>query len=212
MLTYDERHLYERKSTMCINTINDLKNRYDQIKDLSLSEIDTQILLIEPILQIAGWNIFDPLKVKRASRSSSKQEFDIEVYLSKNNPPRVKIAIECKSLRSSEFNFDKIDTKNGIGQLIQKQKKNKSLYWANKSGDGIGQLRAYCANYAHFLQDFSIPVLTNGFEWLIFGGHNFVNQLEFSSPVSKKDIISHGKLAESNFREKIVEHLRNTNA
>ena len=175
-----------------------------------LSEIDTQILLIEPILQIADWDILDPSIVKRASRSNSKQEFDIEIYESINNPPRVKIAIECKSLDSPEFNADKIP--NGIGKLVQKYKKKKNAYyWANKSRDGIGQIRAYCANYAHYNPDYTIPVMTNGCEWLIFKSSQFANDSRLSSPVTNDDIFRRAKLTDDDFQDKIVNSLKSSN-
>ena len=193
---------------MASDEINILINRYDQIRTLALSEIDTQILLVEPVLKIAGWDIYNPLVVKRASRSAYKQEFDIEMYASQENPPRVKIAIECKSLGSAEFNAHKLDSRNGVGQLSQKQRKDLSLYWANKSSDGIGQIRGYCVNFAHFSQDFSIPVLTNGFEWLIFSGDDFVSESNLSIRVSRSDIIACSKLTDSNFQECIIDKLR----
>lgn len=114
-------------------SLDEIKRHYDQIKNLTLSEIDTQISLVEPVLQIAGWNIYNPQEVKRASRSAYKQEFDIEIYSSQENPPRVKIAIECKSLGSAEFNAHKLNSRNGVGQLSQKQKEDLSLYWATNS-------------------------------------------------------------------------------
>ena len=149
--------------------LKEIRELYYRVKALDLSEIDTQVLFIEPVLELAGWNIKDPTQVKRASRSTIKQEFDIEIYSSNEPPSKLHAALECKSISSHEFNIDKINNRNGIGQLTQKQKKNnQSLYWANKSGDGTGQLRAYCINYSHFNEDSDIPILTNGFDWVIF--------------------------------------------
>ncbi len=144
-------------------SIQEIRELYDNVKELDLSEVDTQVLFIEPVIELSGWNIKDPTQVKRASRSTKKQEFDIEIYSSKGPPSKLHAAFEYKSISSHEFNIDKINSRNGIGQLTQKQKKrDQSLYWANKSGDGTGQLRAYCVNYSHFNEDSDIPILTNG--------------------------------------------------
>ena len=60
----------------------------------TISEIDTQIFLIEPVLQLSGWDLYDPQKVKRTSRSYKKQEFDIELY----KVDYLRVAIECKAI------------------------------------------------------------------------------------------------------------------
>ncbi len=36
-----------------------LRRRWRQVQDQNLSEIDTQILLIEPVLKMAGWDLLD---------------------------------------------------------------------------------------------------------------------------------------------------------
>ena len=104
---------------------------YDRNKSICLFEIDTQVLLVEPVLQLAGWDIGDPKVVKRAGRSPLKHEFDIETYLNPDAEKVLRLAIECKSLRSVEFNIRKISSRMGIGKLTQKQRNNLSLYWKN---------------------------------------------------------------------------------
>ena len=130
-----------------MRNLESIRKLYEDNKSNYLSEIDTQVLLVEPVLQLAEWDIHDPKIVKRASRNTLKHEFDIETYLNMDSKTSVRLALECKSLSSAEFNIKKISSKAGVGKLTQKQYADLSLYWANKSHDGIGQLRAYCINF-----------------------------------------------------------------
>jgi len=98
----------------------ELRTLYKKVKALDLSEIDTQVLFVEPVIELAGWDIKDPTQVKRASRSTKKQEFDIEIYKFIKTPTKLHVAFECKSISSHEFNIDKINSRNGIGQLTPK--------------------------------------------------------------------------------------------
>lgn len=131
-----------------------------ETREKKLSEIDTQVLLVEPILCIAGYDIYNPRIVKRASRNPQSKEFDIEVY--KRN--KLFLAIEVKALSSNEFN---INSQNNIGAL-----KKKNCKWTNNEGDGVGQIRAYCLNLGYRkINTAPIPILTNGLEWAIFHNH-----------------------------------------
>ncbi len=185
--------------------LKEIRELYYRVKALDLSEIDTQVLFIEPVLELAGWNIKDPTQVKRASRSTRKQEFDIEIYSSNEPPSKLHAALECKSISSHEFNIDKINNRNGIGQLTQKQKKSdQSLYWANKSGDGTGQLRAYCINYSHFNEDSDVPILTNGFDWVIFENTHYLNGESLSDKITTDHIKARSNINNDDFEDEII--------
>lgn len=140
-----------------------------------LSEIDTQVILVEPILCIAGYDTYDPNIVKRASRNPQSLEFDIEIY--KGN--KLFLAIEVKALSSHEFN---INSEDKIGALFKDNCK-----WKNKNGDGVGQLRAYCLNRHNKIEFTTKPILTNGLEWAIFY-NDFLNEHKAEVPIDiKKD-------------------------
>ena len=180
--------------------LEELGRRLRHVKDRKLSEIDTQVLLIEPVLKIAGWNVLNHDLVHRASRSPRAQEFDIEIYSSPDRPQQVSFAIECKALQSGWFNIDKMSTKD-IGQLAKQEGKDSTPYWVHnwKACDGVGQLRAYCRNYHHFSRDRSVAILTNGVEWVIFNTRTFVDESRLPHPISEDDIRARAKLTESSF-------------
>jgi len=162
-----------------------------------LSEIDTQILLIEPILCLAGYDIYNPYVVKRASRSKQSQEFDIEVY--KNG--KLFLAIEVKRISSSEFNIDKINK--GIGKLSRSNNR-----WINNNGDGTGQLRAYCLNWNNKLNPCTIPILTNGKEWVLFNLSSFTQNPQ--QTINNNMILDKANITDSNFYNKIIQKIKNT--
>lgn len=54
--------------------------KYEDEHGKKISEADTQSLLVEPVLELAGYCVLDPNVVKRASRAGKgSQEFDSEV-------------------------------------------------------------------------------------------------------------------------------------
>jgi hypothetical protein len=191
-----------------VQNLEGLRERYRRIKGFRLSEIDTQVLLIEPVLALSGWDVSDPAVVKRASRSAKKREFDIEVYSAPDSPPRVQIAIESKALFSAEFNMDKINSKNGIGQIKEKQRKAGTLFWANRAGDGTGQMRAYCLNYPQFSDKSSLAVLTKGFDWVIFNNDSFLKEEQLSNRVTSASLAAHSNLLEGVFEDEILHRLK----
>ncbi|RUM50072.1 MAG: hypothetical protein DSY47_02575 [Hydrogenothermus sp.] len=79
-----------------IENLNKLKNQ-----DF-VSEIDTQIFLVEPVLCLAGFDVFSPDIIKRANRNSKKLQGDIEVY----NNEKLVLFIEVKNIKSDEFPRD----------------------------------------------------------------------------------------------------------
>ena len=175
-----------------IQKILTLAERYET-NGKKLSEIDTQVLLVEPILCLSGYNLYDPEIVKRASRAN-KQEFDIEVY----KKSKLFLAIEVKSLSSQEFNISKINNSNNIGKL----KKNNNE-WKNLGGDGVGQLRKYCIERE--LSGDTIPVLTNGKEWVLFNMKDFINNVE--EKVNSNMLLSRAYVTDKEFYENIIEKI-----
>ena len=169
-----------------IRTLRDELKRIDDEKR-TISEIDTQIFLIEPVLQLAGWDLCSPNIVKRTSRSYKKQEFDIELY----KDDYLRVAIECKAIGSNEFNIKKIGT---CGKLKED--------FSNLPGDGIGQMRSYCHRYAHFVRNKSLSILTNGSEWIIFSNDIFLKDLH--SPLSDSGIQQRATLDDPKFEDKII--------
>ncbi len=143
-----------------------------------LSEIDTQVLLVEPVLFKLGWGMGDPGKVRRAGRQTSGanvQVFDIELYGDKPTPL---IVIECKRLHDETFNADKIGA---AGKLVWKE----NYYQQFRGKDGLAQLRRYCVDYRRkFDPNITIPVFTDGETWVAFRGTAFVSNPESVVPRS----------------------------
>ena len=126
--------------------INNLKKQYALWREQGIaekmSETDTQVLLIEPILGCAGWDSADPQVMRRANRDNrNRPRFDIEVYENDSGYEVLRVAVECKSLTSAEFNVGKLLDGEPCGGLRIEDGR-----WRNDPGDGVGQLRAYCAN------------------------------------------------------------------
>ena len=185
--------------------MKEIINRYHRIKILkdTLSEIDIQTLLIEPIISHGGWNLYNPNEVKRAGRSSNGKEFDIEIYDPSNND--LKIAIECKSLKNHEFNIDKIG--NGIGALLRT--KEKGIYEQQKSNDGVAQLRRYCIRSSLLLkQNALLPILTNGYEWVIFNSNFFKDDTKFNNNIDQNHIFARETIVSTQFKNKIIAKLK----
>ena len=187
-------------------SIAKIRARLDRIKRCSrtLSEIDTQVLLIEPVLQLAGWDVGDPNCIRRASRDPREEAFDIEACLgAPNNDNSLRLAIECKSIYSEEFNFSKVCSRAKVGKLKQATDDR----WVNIQKDGIGQLRAYSLNFrAKFSSADSLAILTNGEKWIVFDNTQFLNNP--SEKISEKAIKVYAALSDSDFENKIVEIIR----
>lgn len=175
----------------------------------ALSEIDTQVLLIEPVLELAGWNVRDVSQTRRASRSARKQRFDIEVGVDAHTN-LVNLALECKAVFSPEYNIAKMNTLNGIGGLVRKVKGD-GVVWECKRKDGAGQLRAYCAKFPQYTSGQSVPVLTNGEEWVIFNTARFTDESRLAERLTESDIVGHARLDNPDFQQAIIDHLRSPN-
>ncbi len=175
------------------------------------SEIDTQCFLIEPVFRLAGWDVMDPEKIRRASRShKGGNSFDIELYIESNSIKRKilpYITVESKNLYSDEFNMKSFRYGKKVGFL-----NNKNI---GKSKDGIGQARAYAwREFAQHNDSFNeasanpLIVLTNGYEWTIFDNANFLSKYRIQLPIEKVDIASNKNLEDEEFEKEIVQRLR----
>lgn len=193
--------------------LDDIIAIYKKIKEFldenKISEIDTQVILIEPVLSLAGWDIFDPATFKRTNRDTKNPMFDIELH----NKGKLRIAIECKSLKSDEksdeFNIKKLKGKSQVGRLKLKNKKaGTDPKWYNIGKDGVGQLRAYCKNYKHFQSD-TTAVLTNGYEWVIFDNTEYLKEENLKKRIKENCIKGQSALNEPDFEGKIIKLLKN---
>ena len=72
-----------------------LCERITPLKSQNLNEEDTRGILIDPMLQVLGWNIFDVNEISRNSKTSSGKFID---YILKFNEK--KIYLEAKPLSS----------------------------------------------------------------------------------------------------------------
>lgn len=154
----------------------------------TLSEIDTQSLFVESVLALAGWNIYNPQEIRRANRGNTN--FDIEGYIDN----RLIIAIESKALNSEEFNYG------GIGKVGGLPKTGR-----NDNSDGIGQLRHYCRTYPQFKMEYTLPILTNGYEWVIFNKDAFLSRLDL--PVNHDAVELYKKLDDDDFNV-VIERIK----
>jgi len=84
--------------------------------DRSLSEQDTKAVLVEPLLEIAGWAVDDPIQVSREDRPSERP---VDYSLKMGGKPVV--LVECKRLAN------KLDSRKHLDQAL-----------AYTSGAGVG--------------------------------------------------------------------------
>jgi len=193
--------------TIIHSKINELNRFYTSCKEKEdiyrLSEIDTQVIFVEPVLELAGWTLKNPLEIRRASRDNVTPHFDIEAYLLRDEGYVFKLALECKSIESAECNLNKFLNNEEIGSLFQKNGR-----WQNKNGDGAGQLRKYSRSFQHFDAERTIPILTNGFSWAIFNRGTFLNNDRLSNPIANEDLLALADLSKPLEFEKIIEYIR----
>lgn len=207
---------YQNPEEILKSVRNNLKliEEFENLTQKKVSEIDTQILLIEPILSLAGYDIYNPFIVKRASRASNVKQFDIEVYQNET----IKLVVEIKSFSSNEFNiydvlnnpmqekgvYKHTNDKIKIG-TIKKYNENGKLIWRHCLADGVGQLKAYLNNYG-FANNKPIPILTNGRTWVIFSEnfYDFKNQ-KFNPSL---EVLTIKNLEENDFYDAIIPKIK----
>lgn len=157
-----------------ISDLQTLVSKYER----TLSEVDTQVLFVERVLLHIGWDVNNPSQVRRAGRNSRKDTYDLLLYddFGQNTMPR--IVIECKSLSSKEFRCPEEKGRFRENPGILKQKNNSKHYEQKYKGDGLAQVRRYYVNGCTdkiYDTAYTIPVFTNGKQWVIFDGHKFRN-------------------------------------
>ena len=132
---------------------SEIQRRIDKIKRSSISEADTQAILVEPILSFAGFDVSNVFEVKR-----SESDVDLKVYKGGN----LLIGIEVKRVGSDEFNICKEgkEVSEEVGKLTFNEEKKK---YENEPGDGVGQLRRYALE-----SEPRVAILTNGVKWGVF--------------------------------------------
>ncbi|MCG6534388.1 MAG: hypothetical protein L7F78_06775 [Syntrophales bacterium LBB04] len=162
-------------------------------------EQDTVERIIVPVIELAGWDIdsINPfyLRRKNTDNKSDHRRFDLELYTFDNEKP--KFVFECKSIK---VNFQLIG--NGAS-------KNTS------TSDYPRQLRNYCIDGNHlFDRNWSVPVLTNGYEWVIFTS-TFTDNDRIDENITEANfndfIIYKRFLLDTNFSD-IIEYLKTPTA
>jgi len=176
-------YVLNRDAKIAVKRIDEAKRTAN-----NFDEQDTVERIIVPVIKLSGWDIdsIDPfyLHRKNADTLSNHRRFDLELHCPcKQNP---KFVFECKSIR------DNI-------RLIGKGASNNR----NDGSDFVRQLRNYCLNGNHsFEPDWSVPILTNGCNWVIFTStftdkdrknekiskHNFKDFVRCASSVSDQDV------------------------
>lgn len=120
------------------------KNKNKNNNNIKLSEVDTQVLFIEPILYLSGYDIFDINLVKRTSRSRN-EIFDIWI---KKNEEEALLLIEIKAMNDNTM-------KNLFGEISNKLVFNINKVKGtikNENNNYIGQIFCYCLDYAYYLK------------------------------------------------------------
>lgn len=169
----------------------------------TLSEIDTEVLFVEPILRLAGWNPHNPGEIRRANRGKNNKKFDIEAYRNNADEYYLKLAIECKSISNKEYNGHNISDTNR-GALIFREERWKQT----RSGDGVGQLRRYCTFYKNFDEHRTVPILTNGISWTVFNNSSFLDSTRLHLPIEERDVLASAEISSHAEFERIIEHIR----
>jgi len=183
-----------------LEKIDDIRSSLEKMKACEqegrkLSEIDTQALLVERVLDLADYDVCDLAVVCRASRSPTTSEFDVEVF----KDGELFLAIEVKALSSGQFNIDK----RNIGRLTNVDGK-----WKNRDGDGVGQLRRYCLNWKDRLTRNTIPILTNGERWCLFKSEEFIDEDKAGDFFDIDDSVIQASVGDESFERKIIDYIR----
>jgi hypothetical protein len=179
---------------------------YDSLK----TEAGTQEHLIEPVLRVLGWNLDDPAEMQRTvgnTRGEKPDTFDLLLFAQgKSKTPR--IAIECKAIGNSEFRLPGLNDNGRLVQVDGKWDQPRQGKHQYQNRDGLAQLRRYCANRTRgYDPAYTIPVLTNGKQWVAFRGEDFDKNLD--KPVAESACLFEPiRIDDPNFLRVIKEHLK----
>ncbi len=178
------------------------------------SEVDAQVLLIEPVLAQLRWPMIDPTRVRRGDRDyqgGARQKFDLELW----TDDRLRAVIECKSLettaylgsedefRAGRFGYSNRARIRGRAKWIR----NKNCYGAVGAGDGTAQVRVDCLNFRVWHEanpDATnpqpwvgvTPVLTNGEKWIVFNGDRIFDDERAGYELEQADVAWLGRITE----------------
>ena len=162
-----------------------------------LSEADTQALFVEPILRLAGWDTGNPVEVRRAGGDRKKcPQFDVEVY-DKNG--LLRLAIECKAIGSGEFKVTSDGLNEGAGAHVNEGKE--------KQKDGVGQLRRYCTEICRCHPEYTIPIFTNGYAWVIFDSATFAIKEKLGNSLPQNRGHVYANLDSTDFMTTIIKNI-----
>ena len=192
-----------------IVAVEDIKKLADKARSMGkkASELDTQCILVEPILEFAGYDVRNPEEIKRAVFRKP------DIILNKGDKILI---IETKSIGSSEFNLE-ISENKSEGKPKLEWKNNKKGELSNESsenynGDGVGQLRRYCMNFKEGNKNENkektiIPILTNGVVWVLFELDKFTENpneaVDLDETVKSFETIENA----DNFIEKVIKEI-----
>ena len=156
------------------------------------SELDTQCLLVEPLLHWAGCDTRNIAEFRRANRGP--KELSDLWWMSGG---RLRLILETKAMvdgrwimttrthpkaGSLRLTDEEVTTGRPIGG---RERWNRVL---QKRKDGTGQLRWVCFSASkcdpRYQPDLVMPILTDGYLWAIFDGAGFVNVEKLGAPVA----------------------------
>jgi hypothetical protein len=158
--------------------ISKLIARYRQMMDVKHAkrppgEVDTEVLLVEPVLALAGWRVEDIAEIQRTKPS---EKWDVIARVGEHDPPR--LVIEVKPLRGDWLGRRNRDGSGGRIKLPVSALKDPHTtvrdlhpFASTDRFDAIGQLRVCCLKLLDkndYQPGYTIPVLTDGRRWLIF--------------------------------------------
>lgn len=182
--------------------ISELVEKLSTIDDKEIIyENDTIERFIVPIIKIAGWDIHSvhPLILRRGNRAnSSNRRFDLELY-SRSNDKFPKFVFECKRL-SEQISL--------IGKGCVKNLKDQKDFVCQLKNDCLSP--NFCFSY-----DLTIPVLTNGEQWVVFTTE-LANKKRANESISESNYSDFIKMelsiTDNDFEGKIINVLKEESA
>lgn len=168
------------------------------------SERDTQALLVEPVLtDLAGWCAEDIYRAEVSDIIVREEGHQASGLL---KPPR--LVIEVKTFKPRDWlSWKYIRNGGAIKSPVSAKARTFDLIRKN---DSIGQLRVICCKLflkKDYKPGYTIPVLTNGYWWLLFNSRSFVASNKLSQPIGA---VADSTLDKSDFCSKILSRISRT--
>lgn len=190
--------------TELVTLYNDCKSKESYYR---LSEIDTQVLFVESILKQAGWDINNPLEIRRLVVILELLILILKpTYLQNGSQFTLRLAIECKSIYNAEYNIKRLKKNDKIRALSLE-----NCCWVNSNGDGVGQLRKYCLSFKQFDVDRTIPIFTNGFSWTVFTTEHFLDYTRLSLPIESSDVLASAEISNPTEFKRVFKYIKKEN-